>query len=82
MRPGIEEWMTPEADAHAGTMWELEDTIHDVEAETIVSGLRGPLETLDEFRQRAAREPRPVADAAVCGGLPEPQPMVDFEMEI
>jgi hypothetical protein len=82
MRPGIEEWMTPEADAHAGAMWELEDTINDLEAETIVSGLRGPLETLDEFTQRAARERGRAADTAVFSGLPEPQPAADFEMEI
>jgi hypothetical protein len=50
MRPGVEDWTTLEADAHAGTIWELEDTIDDVEAETIVSELREPLETLDQFR--------------------------------
>ena len=82
MRPGVEEWMTPEADAHAGAMWELEDTVHDVEAETIVSGLRGPLETLDGFRQRAGRGPGRAADAGGFSGLPEPQPTADFEMEI
>jgi hypothetical protein len=81
-KPGVEEWDTPEAGAHAGAMWEIEDTLEDVEAETIVSGLRDPLETIDEFRQRAEREPDQVADAAAFSSLREPQSEADFEMEM
>ncbi len=39
-KPDAGEWDTPEADAHAGAMWEIKDTLDDVEAETVVSGLR------------------------------------------
>jgi hypothetical protein len=81
-KPDPEEWDTPEADAHAGAMWELEDTLEDVEAETIVAGLREPLETIDEFRKRTAREPGPVADAAAFSGPREPSPETDFEMDM
>jgi hypothetical protein len=80
-KPGVEEWDTPQAGAHAEAMWEIEDTLEDVEAETIVSGLRDPLETIDEFRQRAEREPDQVPGAAAFSGLREPQPEADFEME-
>jgi hypothetical protein len=81
-KPDPEEWYTPEADAHVGAMWELEDTLEDVEAETIVAGLREPLETIDEFRKRTAREPGPVADAAAFSGPREPSPETDFEMDM
>ena len=81
-KPDAEEWDTPEAGAHAGAMWEIEDTLDDVEAETIVAGLREPLETIDEFRKRTAREPDRVADAAAFSGLREPSPEADFEMDM
>jgi hypothetical protein len=81
-KPDPGEWDTPEADAHAGAMWELEDTLEDVEAETIVAGLREPLETIDEFRKRTAREPGPVADAAAFTGPREASPETDFEMDM
>jgi hypothetical protein len=81
-KPGVEEWDTPQAGAHAEAMWEIEDTLEDVEAETIVSGLRDPLETIDEFRQRAEQEPDQVPGAAAFSGLREPQPEADFEMEM
>ena len=81
-QPDPEEWHTPEAGAHAGAMWEIEDTLDDVEAETIVAGLREPLETSDEFRKRTEREPGPVADAAAFSGLGEPSPETDFEMDM
>jgi hypothetical protein len=63
-------------------MWELEDTLDDVEAETIVAGLREPLETIDEFRRRTAREPRRAADAAASSGPREPSPEADSEMDM
>jgi hypothetical protein len=81
-KPDAEEWYTPEADAHVGAMWEIEDTLDDVEAETIVAGLREPLETIDEFRKRTEPEPGRVADAAAFSGPREPSPEADFEMDM
>jgi hypothetical protein len=81
-KPGAGEWDTPEAGAHAGAMREIEATLDDVEAETIVAGLREPLETIAEFRQRTAREAGRVADAAAFSGLREPSPEAGFEMDV
>jgi hypothetical protein len=81
-KPGAEQWDTPQASAHAAAMQEIEDTIDDLEAKTITTGLREPLETTDEFRKRTSREPGPAAGAATFSGLREPPPEADFEMEM
>ena len=81
-KPDAGEWDTAEAGAHAGAMREIEDTLADVEAETIVAGFREPLETIDEFRKRTEREPGRVADAAAFRGLREPSPEAGFEMDM
>jgi hypothetical protein len=81
-KPDPEEWYTAEADAHVGAMWEIEDTLEDVESETIVAGLREPLETIDEFRKRTAREPGRAPDATAFSGPREPSPETGFEMDM
>jgi hypothetical protein len=78
-KPDAGEWDTPEAGDDAGAMREIEDTLDDVEAETIVAGLREPLATIDEFRKPTAREPGRVAEFS---GLREPSPQADFEMDM